>query len=167
MKKIYLIVGLLLIASFIVGCTIQKPTEMNQTVYGSGFDLKSCNQITEKDVHELCLRIYEKDPEEFEAIVLTNKFHQHIGPNNIYGTKMALYAKRLLEGKNHEISVISEAGTKPPISCLNDGIMVAIASTYGRGLITSIDNSSRLAATFHDFFALVPCVTLFYSAPAH
>jgi formylmethanofuran dehydrogenase subunit E len=141
--------GLLILLVFqVMGCTEYDLPTRDQTVYGSGFDLESCEQISEKDIYELCLRIYDKGPEEFEAILLTNKFHQHVGPNNVYGAKMALYAKKLLDGKNHEIYVISEAGTKTPISCLNDGIMVAIGATYGRNLIQSIPNSSKLAATF-------------------
>ncbi|MBD3319496.1 MAG: hypothetical protein GF350_00195 [Chitinivibrionales bacterium] len=120
-----------------------------QTLYGSGFDLVSCEQITEKDICELCKKIRHKDPEEFEAIMLTNKFHQHIGPNNIYGAKMALRAKEILGGKDHEISVLSEAGRKPPVSCLNDGIMAAIGATYGRGLISTVPGKKNLSATFH------------------
>ncbi|MBD3393157.1 MAG: hypothetical protein GF418_13625 [Chitinivibrionales bacterium] len=122
--------------------------ETGHSIYGSGFELASCDQITEPDIRDLCERIRHKDPEEFEAIMLTNKFHQHIGPNNIYGAKMALYAKKLLGGKDHEISVLSEAGTRPPVSCLNDGIMCAIGATFGRGLIQVAPDSSKLAATF-------------------
>ena len=148
MKRINFIVGFLIVTLLITCCYNYNSSMRKQTIYGSGFELKSCDEITEKDIHELCLRIYEKDPEEFKAILLTNKFHQHIGPNNIYGAKMALYAKKLLDGENHEISVISEAGIKPPISCLNDGIMASIASTFGRGLISNIEESNKLAATF-------------------
>jgi len=145
MKKGFLLSAVVIICVlFISGCSEDKV----QTVYGSGFDLTSCEQISEKDIYDLCLKIRDKDPEEFEAIILTNKFHQHVGPNNIYGAKMALYAKKLLNGKNHQIKVISEAGTKPPISCLNDGIMCAIGATYGRGLISNVPDSSKMAATF-------------------
>lgn len=128
----------------------ERTTEVDriQTVFGSGFDLTSCDQLTERDVFDLCLRIRERDVEEFEAVALVNKFHQHIGPNNIYGVKMALYAKKLLDGKDHQITVLSEAGTRPPISCLNDGIMTAIAATFGRGLIHNVPDLGRLAATF-------------------
>ncbi|MEA3229810.1 MAG: formylmethanofuran dehydrogenase subunit E family protein, partial [archaeon] len=122
--------------------------ERVQTVFGSGFDLASCEQITEKDVYELCTRIREKDIEEFEAITMVNRFHQHIDPNNIYGAKMALYAKKLLNGTDNEIRVLSEAGTKQPVSCLNDGIMVAIGATFGRGLIENAPGPNKLAATF-------------------
>ena len=155
MKKSYVsyigIVGLLIAISAIVGFigfTNPESSTREQTIYGSGFELSCCDDITEKDVYELCLRIRDDDPEEFEAILLTNKLHQHTGPNTIYGAKMALYANRLIDGKPHQISVLSEAGTQPPISCLNDGIMAAIGSTYGRGLISTVENSSVLAATF-------------------
>ena len=126
----------------------QTSPERQQTIYGSGFELDSCDVITEQDIYELCERIFDDNPEEFEAILVTNKFHQHLGPNNIFGAKMALYAKQLLNGENHAISVRSEAGVQPPISCLNDGIMAAIGSTFGRGLIANVEDSSSLAATF-------------------
>ncbi|NOQ55743.1 MAG: hypothetical protein GQ477_02965 [Nanohaloarchaea archaeon] len=122
--------------------------ERDQTVFGSGFDMVSCEQVTEKDIYELCTRIMKNNPDEFEIIMMANKFNQHIGPNNIYGAKMALYAKKLLNGTNNEISVLSEAGTKPLISCLNDGIMIAIGATFGRGLIENDPLQSKLAATF-------------------
>lgn len=128
-----------------------KPVR-KQSVYGSGFELVSCEQITEQDVYKLCLRIKNKDPEEFEVIMMTNKFHGHVGPNNIYGAKMGLYAKELLEGNNHEIRVLSETGIKRPISCLNDGIMVAVGSTvgWGRDLLQVPEISEgKLAATFY------------------
>ncbi|MFC2122738.1 formylmethanofuran dehydrogenase subunit E family protein [Bacteroidota bacterium] len=145
MKKYIVLLAVAIICVLLIsGCSEEKA----QTTYGSGFDLTCCEQITEKDIYDLCLRIRDRDPEEFEAIMLTNKFHQHVGPNNIYGTKMALYAKRLLSGKNHQIQVISEAGTKPPISCLNDGIMCAIGATFGRGLISTLPDSRKMAATF-------------------
>jgi formylmethanofuran dehydrogenase subunit E len=122
-----------------------------QTIYGSGFDLVSCDQITEQDVYELCLRIRDRDPQEFEAVVVTNKFHQHLGPNNIYGTKMALYAMGKLGSKPHQMKVLSEAGLQVPMSCLNDGIMVGAGATYGRGLITNVSGKiPKLAATFLD-----------------
>lgn len=143
-KGSFLFAVFIIFVLLISGCTEKKV----QTIYGTGFDLTSCEQISEKDIYDLCSIIRDRDPEEFEAIVLTNKFHQHVGPNNIYGAKMALYAKKLLNGENHQIKVLSEAGTTPPISCLNDGIMCAICSTFGRGLISNVPDSSKLAATF-------------------
>ena len=151
MKKIILLsLNTIVLVFFICGCTLENKDkeDKSQTIFGSGLDITSCDQISEKDIYQLCLRIRHQDLEEFEAIMLTNKFHEHIGPNNIYGAKMALYAKKLLDGKNHEISVISEAGTKPPISCLNDGIMSSIGATFGRGLIENLPDSNNLAATF-------------------
>ncbi|MFC1687703.1 formylmethanofuran dehydrogenase subunit E family protein [Patescibacteria group bacterium] len=155
MIKKYSIIFILVVILFSAGVVYLQfhdrdvSTERVQTVFGSGFELTSCEQIVEQDVYELCLRVRDKDAEEFESIVLTNKFHQHIGPNNIYGAKMALYAKKLLEGENHNIRVLSEAGTAPPMSCLNDGIMVAIGATFGRDLIQIMPGSSTLAATFY------------------
>lgn len=131
--------------ALLAGCTYTPSPEQHQAPFP---ELQSCDQLTDPGVHELCLRIRDRDPEEFEAVVLTEKFHGHIGPNNIYGVKMALYAKKLLEGEKHEISVLSEAGTITPVSCLNDGIAVAIGSTFGRGMIENIPDSNSPAATF-------------------
>jgi len=119
-----------------------------QSIYDSGFNLTSCEQITEEDVYQLCLKIRDKNPEQFDALLLTNKFHGHTGMANIYGAVMALYAKQLLNGKNYSITVVSEAGDIPPKSCFNDGVQAAINATYGRALIQSVPNVSRYAATF-------------------
>jgi magnesium-transporting ATPase (P-type) len=89
-KQIFLGIVLFIIIIILLSVVFyfnKQEKERKQTIYGSGFELNSCEDITEKDIYELCLRIYEKDKEEFEAVLLTNKFHQHIGPNNIYGTK--------------------------------------------------------------------------------
>lgn len=122
--------------------------QRKQTIFGSGFDLAGCINITEQDIYELAARIYKNDIEEFEAIMLTNKFHGHIGPNTILGAKMALRAKDLLDGSLHKIKVITEAGSVPPVSCLNDGIMCAIGASFGRGLISRKPEVQDLAATF-------------------
>jgi len=148
-KRIAVIIIVLCGVLVLIGCKKQDAVKRKQTVFGSGFELCNCEQLTEEDIYELCGRIRDKDPEEFEAVLLTNKFHQHVGPNNIYGVKMGLYAKKLLLGEDHMISVLSEAGEKPPVSCLNDGIMASIGATLGRGLIHMTPNSSRLAATFY------------------
>jgi len=142
-------IGILFVFIILFTSCSENPIEnRNQTTYGSGFEIRSCEQIIEKDIYELCLRIRDKDPEEFDSVLMTNRLHGHVGPNNIYGAKMGLYAKQLLNGKDAEIFVLSEAGPKTPIGCLNDGIMSSIHATFGRGLIENLPNSSKLAATF-------------------
>lgn len=163
MKKIVIVSTILIICILIIALALlsvayfkntKKEAVRGQSIYGSGFNLTSCEEITEKDVYEFCLKMYNKNPEEFEAIMLTNKFHGHLGTNNVFGAKMALYAKKILNGENYKIKVLSEAGAIPPVGCLNDGIMAAINATFGRGLIENTPdsknpNSSKLAATFY------------------
>jgi formylmethanofuran dehydrogenase subunit E len=142
------------IVGLLVYFKISNPVDeikRGQSIYDSGFNLTSCDQLTEQDMYELCKRIRDKNPEEFDSLLLVNKFHGHLGIANIYGAKMALYAKKLLAGKNYFIKVLSEAGTIQPISCFNDGVQVAINATYGRNLINNVDDpsSNKLAATFY------------------
>lgn len=153
---IYFIPIILIIAiiGFLVYFKISNPVneiKRGQSIYDSGFNLTSCDQLTEQDMYELCKRIRDKNPEEFDSLLLVNKFHGHLGIANIYGAKMALYAKKLLAGKNYFIKVLSEAGTIQPISCFNDGVQAAINATYGRNLINNVDDpsSNKLAATFY------------------
>ncbi|HQK63606.1 MAG TPA: formylmethanofuran dehydrogenase subunit E family protein [Candidatus Staskawiczbacteria bacterium] len=122
-----------------------------QSIYDSGFNLTSCEEITEQDIYELCKRIRDKNPEEFDVLLLVNKFHGHLGIANIYGAKQALYAKQLLGGQNYMIKVLSEAGTTQPMSCFNDGVQAAINATFGRNLIRNVDDptSSNFAATYY------------------
>jgi formylmethanofuran dehydrogenase subunit E len=150
-----LIILLFVALGFLAYLKIQAPENSEvkrvQSIYDSGFNLTSCEQITEQDIYELCKRIRDKNPEEFDVLLLVNKFHGHLGIANIYGAKQALYAKQLLAGKNYFIKVLSEAGTIQPISCFNDGVQAAINATYGRNLIKNVDDptSSNFAATYY------------------
>jgi hypothetical protein len=47
---------------------------------------------------------------------------------------MGLRAAELLNAPSHSMRVVSAAPARPPMSCLNDGLMVATGSTPGRGL---------------------------------
>lgn len=152
-KKIIVISIICIICIFLLILLIfayinNQKLKRTQSIYDSGFNLTSCEQITEKDVYELCKRIYSRDPEEFKAMMITNKFHGHFGIANLYGSRMALYAKRLLDGENWKITVLSEAGLIPPVACFNDGVMATINATFGRGLISNIPDSQKMAATF-------------------
>ncbi len=119
-----------------------------QSLHGSGFEIQSCEQITETDIYKLCKRIRNKDSEEFDSIMFANEFTGNINPYTVYGVKMGLYAKRLLDGEEHQINVLSETGTKVPLSYINDGIIVSIGSTFGRGLIKSVADSDTFSAIF-------------------
>lgn len=128
--------------------TENKKIEKEWVKHGSGFRLTSCEELDRKDVYDLCQKIFSKNKEEFAAIVRTNNLHDHLGPHNVIGVKMGLYAKNLLKAEKFEMRVESEAGTKTPISCLNDGIMVATGATLGGGKIENVASGAS-AATFY------------------
>jgi len=72
--------------------------------------------------------------DEWYAQLLVNELHEHLGAYSILGVKMGLRAAELLNAPPHAVQVISGAPAGPPISCLNDGLLVATGSTPGRGL---------------------------------
>ena len=64
---------------------------------------------------------------------------------------MGVFARELFEarGIHGEISVLSYAGSIPPVSCLNDGIQISTGATVGHGLICiSDDPDKRVEADF-------------------
>ena len=77
-------------------------------------------------------------PEEWKACVITDEFHGHLGVFSIVGAKMGIKAREYFGAGPDVLTVISYAGTKPPYSCLNDGIQVSTGATIGQGLITVV-----------------------------
>ena len=59
---------------------------------------------------------------------------------------MGLYARELLP--SHHLHITSYAGSRPPMSCMNDGLQVSTASTLGHGLIGTISDNPRPEARF-------------------
>jgi pyrimidine-specific ribonucleoside hydrolase len=87
--------------------------------------------------------------EEWKACVMTDEFHGHLGVFSIVGAKMGIRAREYFGVGPDMLTVISYAGSKPPYSCLNDGIQVSTGATIGRGLITVItDQQTRPEALF-------------------
>lgn len=66
--------------------------------------------------------------------LLMNELHEHLGSYSIIGAKMGLRAAELLNAPPHGMRVVSYSAAQPPVSCLNDGIIVATGSTPGRAL---------------------------------
>lgn len=81
--------------------------------------------------------------QEWERCVLTNLVHGHVGIYSILGVKMGLYAAELLGADDHSVSILSFAGSVPPMSCLNDGLQISTGSTLGRGLISISDEADN------------------------
>ena len=73
--------------------------------------------------------------DEWKANVMTDEFHGHLGVFSIVGAKMGIKARELLGAGADQLEVTTFAGTKPPYSCLNDGIQVSTGATLGMGTI--------------------------------
>lgn len=91
--------------------------------------------------------------EEWRAVILTNEIHGHIGIYSTIGAKMGIYALELLSrlcNKAEELKVLSFAGSRPPISCFNDGLQISTGATLGHGAIEIAKSSAdaRVEAIF-------------------
>jgi pyrimidine-specific ribonucleoside hydrolase len=86
---------------------------------------------------------------EWRAGVLTNELHGHLGIYAIIGVKMGIRAREYFNIGVDDIEVTSYAGSRPPVSCLNDGLQVSTGATLGHGLIrVSPEQNIRPEATF-------------------
>jgi len=87
------------------------------------------------DVRPYMDRIIRKHgKEEWRVGVLTNELHGHLGIYSIIGAKMGLRARQYFNIGVDDISVVSYAGSTPPLSCMNDGLQVSTGGTVGHGL---------------------------------
>jgi pyrimidine-specific ribonucleoside hydrolase len=87
--------------------------------------------------------------DEWKANVMTDEFHRHLGVFSIVGAKMGIKARELFGVGADLIEVTSDAGTKPPYSCLNDGIQVSTGATLGMGTIhITKHNKTKPSAIF-------------------
>ncbi|MFO7965210.1 MAG: nucleoside hydrolase [Desulfobacterales bacterium] len=86
--------------------------------------------------------------EEWKACMLTHEFHRHLGIYSIVGAKMGIRARELLEAPFDTLTVVSHAGLKPPLSCLNDGLQVSTGASLGRGAIRVTENRPEPEAVF-------------------
>jgi pyrimidine-specific ribonucleoside hydrolase len=87
--------------------------------------------------------------EEWKANVMTDEFHGHLGVFSIVGAKMGIKARELFGVGPDELVVTSYAGTRPPYSCMNDGIQVSTGATLGMGTIhLSTDSLISPSAVF-------------------
>jgi pyrimidine-specific ribonucleoside hydrolase len=87
--------------------------------------------------------------DEWKANVLTDEFHGHLGVFSIVGSKMGIRAREYFNVGPDELEVVSFAGSRPPYSCLNDGIQVSTGATLGMGTIhLANDSVTRPSAIF-------------------
>jgi pyrimidine-specific ribonucleoside hydrolase len=87
--------------------------------------------------------------DEWKATVMTDEFHGHLGVFSIVGAKMGIKARELFNVGPDMLKVVTYAGTKPPYSCLNDGIQVSTGATLGMGTIQlDMDSIAQPLAIF-------------------
>jgi pyrimidine-specific ribonucleoside hydrolase len=87
--------------------------------------------------------------EEWKANVMTDEFHGHLGVFSIVGAKMGIKAREIFGVGADMLEVVTYAGTKPPYSCLTDGIQVSTGATLGMGTIQlASDNKVQPSAVF-------------------
>lgn len=104
------------------------------------------------DVNQYMNQIIEKHgKEEWKIIVLTNEFHNHLGIYSIIGAKMGLRAREYFNIGLDELLVVSYAGSRPPISCLNDGLQVSTGATLGHGTISTIKDLPQIPKAIFTF----------------
>ena len=89
--------------------------------------------------------------DEWKANVMTDEFHRHLGVFSIVGAKMGVKARELFGVGSDLLEVTSYAGTKPPYSCLNDGIQVSTGATLGMGTIHLASHSKTKPSAIFTF----------------
>ena len=88
---------------------------------------------------------------EWKAISMTNEIHGHTGIYSIIGAKMGVRAMEYFNVGINNMTVITFAGSKPPLSCFNDGIQISTGATIGQGLITVSDSISDIPTAIFEF----------------
>jgi pyrimidine-specific ribonucleoside hydrolase len=86
-----------------------------------------------RPVIDTALALY--GPDEWKANVMTDEFHGHLGVFSIVGAKMGIKAREIFGVGQDMLDVVTYAGSKPPYSCLTDGIQVSTGATLGMGTI--------------------------------
>lgn len=85
-------------------------------------------------------------PDEWKANVMTDEFHGHLGVFSIVGAKMGIKAREIFGAEPDMLDVVTFAGSKPPYSCLTDGIQVSTGATLGMGTI-HLAKSKKISPT--------------------
>ena len=81
---------------------------------------------------------------EYKLVLLTSEMHSHLGIYSIIGAKMGLRILEYLHVGLDEVNIVSNAGSEPPISCLNDGLQIGAGTTLGYGAI-AISNAGDVS----------------------
>jgi pyrimidine-specific ribonucleoside hydrolase len=106
-------------------------------------------ELLRDDVRPLAAAIVERHGvAEWNAALLANEFHRHLGIYSIVGVKMGIRAREILDAGVDDLRVISHSGSRPPLSCLSDGLQVATGASLGRGMISVDPDEVAPAAIF-------------------
>ena len=70
-----------------------------------------------------------------EALKQLECFHGHLGPYVVIGYKMGEIANEILGSNSFSKKAVVWTGTKPPLSCIIDGIQISSGCTLGKGNI--------------------------------
>lgn len=68
-----------------------------------------------------------------EELKKIEEFHGHLGPYVVVGYRMGRIANKELGSDPFSKKVVVCTGTKPPLSCLIDGIQMSSGCTTGKG----------------------------------
>jgi len=102
-----------------------------------------------EDIRPLVAEIIDRHGhEEWNAVWLTNEMHRHLGIYSLLGAKMGVRAREILDASLDELIIISHAGLRPPLSCMNDGLQVSTGASLGRGTIRVEEHDARPEAVF-------------------
>ena len=71
-----------------------------------------------------------------ETLSKIEQFHGHLGPYAVIGYKMGKIAKQQLGSDPFSKEAVIWTGTKPPLSCIIDGIQISSGCTLGKGNIS-------------------------------
>jgi hypothetical protein len=100
-------------------------------------------EMLQRDVRERAAAILAKNGQtEWFVQLMTNELHDHLGVYSVLGAKMGLRAAELLNAPPHAMQVTSRSAGEPPVSCLNDGVIVATGSTPGRALFRHVPGAA-------------------------
>jgi len=71
-----------------------------------------------------------------ETLSKIEQFHGHLGPYVVIGYKMGKICKKHLGSDPFSKEAVIWTGTKPPLSCIIDGIQISSGCTLGKGNIS-------------------------------
>ena len=100
-------------------------------------EMPRSNSLLSADVSPVAEQIIQKYGYiEYKLVLLTSEMHSHLGIYSIIGAKMGLRILEYLHVGLDEVTIVSNVGSEPPLSCLNDGLQIGAGTTLGYGAIT-------------------------------